>query len=118
MSRWLDRFQNAWTKVKRNSMSSTAFQSLCVVLIFQSISFAQNSGAVLGLAKTKPAAGRYVETPQGFMVPYETKIPGTDVTYRMQPIPGGKVKVGSPEAEKGRQTPVIHGHSRSLENRR
>ena len=56
-----------------------------------------------GLVKTKPASGRYVETPQGFMVPYEAKIPGTEVKYRMQPIPGGKVKVGSPDAEKGRQ---------------
>src|SRR5215216_6003466 len=59
--------------------------------------------ATPGLMKDKPTSGRYVETPHGFMVPYEATIPGSDVTYRMQPIPGGKVKVGSPESEKGRQ---------------
>lgn len=56
-----------------------------------------------GLSKTKPAAGRFVETPQGYMVPYVARIPGTDVTYRMQPIPGGKVLVGSPATEVGHQ---------------
>jgi sulfatase modifying factor 1 len=64
---------------------------------------AAESEETLGLVKTKPATGRFVETPRGFMVPYEAKIPGTDVTYRMQPIPGGKVLVGSPPTEAGRQ---------------
>lgn len=57
----------------------------------------------LGLVKDKPASGPFVETPQGFMVPYKTKIPGTDVEYEMIPVPGGKVTIGSPPGEKDRQ---------------
>ena len=34
------------------------------------------------------------------MVPYMVTIPGTDVSFTMQPIPGGKFKLGSPESEK------------------
>jgi len=34
-------------------------------------------------------------------VPYQQTIPGTDVTFEMQPIPGGKFKLGSPESELG-----------------
>lgn len=60
-------------------------------------------GEMQGISKTKPTMGRYVETPHGYMIPYEATIPGTTITYRMQPIPGGKVKVGSPDAEAGRQ---------------
>ena len=35
------------------------------------------------------------------MVPYKTTIPGTEATFEMQPIPGGKFKLGSPASEKG-----------------
>ncbi len=56
----------------------------------------------LGLIKEKPASGRYVATPQGFMVPYKATIPGTEVTFEMQPIPGGKFKLGSPTGEADR----------------
>jgi formylglycine-generating enzyme required for sulfatase activity len=38
------------------------------------------------------------------MVPYEATIPGSDVKYKMMPIPGGRFKLGSPMAEKGRRT--------------
>jgi len=55
-----------------------------------------------GLVKEKPADGRFVETEQGFMVPYELAIPGTDVSFTMQPIPGGSFKLGSPESEADR----------------
>ena len=55
----------------------------------------------LGLVKNQPASGRYVKTEKGYMVPYKGTIPGTRVTFEMQPIPGGKVKVGSPEGEAG-----------------
>jgi formylglycine-generating enzyme required for sulfatase activity len=82
-------------------MSSIAIRSLLILSLMPLLASAQ--GEVPGISKTKPASGRYVETPQGYMVPYEAKIPGTDVTYTMQPIPGGKVKVGSPATEAGRQ---------------
>jgi formylglycine-generating enzyme required for sulfatase activity len=57
-----------------------------------------------GLVKDQPTTGRFVKTDQGFMVSYQQTIPGTDVTFEMQPIPGGKFLLGSPEREKGRQT--------------
>lgn len=49
----------------------------------------------LGLVSEQPPAGRFVTTEQGFMVPYETAIPGTDVTYQMEPIPGGEITIGT-----------------------
>jgi formylglycine-generating enzyme required for sulfatase activity len=35
--------------------------------------------------------------------PYDEKIPGTDVTFNLVPIPGGKFLMGSPETEKKRK---------------
>ena len=58
---------------------------------------------VPGLVQMPPATGRFVKTDQGYMVPYTMTIPGTAVTFEMQPIPGGKFKLGSPEGEKGRK---------------
>ncbi|MFG0335275.1 MAG: hypothetical protein ACF8TS_18100, partial [Maioricimonas sp. JB049] len=54
-------------------------------------------------AKKPPAEGRYVETDQGFMVPYSVTIPGTELSFRMVPIPGGTYLMGSPEDEEGHQ---------------
>jgi len=34
-------------------------------------------------------------TDQGFMVPYDMPIPGTDVVFSMEPIPGGEITIGS-----------------------
>jgi sulfatase modifying factor 1 len=54
-----------------------------------------------GMVSAQPASGRFVKTEQGFMVPYQQTIPGTDVTFEMQPIPGGKFQLGSPDGEPG-----------------
>ena len=51
----------------------------------------------------KPAKGPAVKVAQGFMIPYNAKIPGTDVTYKMIPIPSGIVQLGSPASEEGRE---------------
>ena len=56
----------------------------------------------LGFSKTKPESGRFVETDQGFMVPYTATIPGTDARFTMEPIPGGTFMMGSPPDEEGR----------------
>ena len=55
-----------------------------------------------GLMAKKPDAGRFVETPKGFMVPYTQKIPGTEQVFQMVPIPGGTFLLGSPDTESGR----------------
>src|SRR5690606_25941199 len=48
-----------------------------------------------GWAAERPAEGPFVETDQGFMVPYATTIPGTDIEYQMMPVPGGTFRMGS-----------------------
>src|SRR5262245_58108686 len=60
-------------------------------------------GPVPGLVQTQPLSGRYVKTDRGYMVAYEQEIPGTEVKFQMQPIPGGKVRHGSPAGEQGRK---------------
>lgn len=74
---------------------------LAMVLV-SSLRFAA-AAETLGLSATKPSSGPFVETPQGFMVPYKTKIPASDVEFSMTPIPGGKFKLGSPGKEAGRK---------------
>ena len=56
-----------------------------------------------GLSADKPAAGRFVKTDAGYMVPYTVTIPGSDVKFQMEPIPAGEFLMGSPSAESGRE---------------
>ncbi len=58
-------------------------------------------GFVAGDAKPQ-GDGPFVEVPGGWMTPYIETIPGTEVTFRMIPIPGGTFRMGSPDAEAGR----------------
>lgn len=62
-----------------------------------------NAAEKPGLVSEKPTEGRFVETEQGFMVPYKVTIPGTEVSFWMEPIPGGEYVMGSPETESGRE---------------
>jgi sulfatase modifying factor 1 len=58
-------------------------------------------GIVLGDAK--PAGdGPAVRLEGAWMVPYEETIPGTDVIFRMIPVPGGTFRMGSPADEADR----------------
>jgi formylglycine-generating enzyme required for sulfatase activity len=43
-----------------------------------------------------------VEVDGGYMVPYTEKIPGTDISFEMIPIPGGEFLMGSPASEADR----------------
>jgi formylglycine-generating enzyme required for sulfatase activity len=63
---------------------------------------AVTSAETPGLIRAKPETGQFVETPRGFMVPYTETIPGTEATFEMIPVPGGKFLMGSPESEEGR----------------
>jgi len=62
----------------------------------------QQSDKRIGIVAEKPASGRFVKTDQGYMVPYKTMIPGTDVEFEMMPIEGGSFKIGSPADETDR----------------
>ena len=71
-------------------------------LLMLAFGVAAGQDAVQGLVKEKPAEGPFVETARGFMVPYTTTIPGTDVKFEMIPIAGGKFTLGSPDDEEER----------------
>ena len=59
---------------------------------------AAQPGFVAG--EERPAGdGPAVKVPGGWMVPYDETIPGTEVTFRMVPVPGGTLRMGSPEGE-------------------
>jgi formylglycine-generating enzyme required for sulfatase activity len=55
-----------------------------------------------GMAAAPPAGVRSVKVDGGYMVPYTEKIPGTDVSFEMIPVPGGEFLLGSPPNEAGR----------------
>ncbi len=57
-----------------------------------------------GLVEEKPTEGRSVASDCGcFMTSYTEKIPGTEISFEMVPIPGGEFLLGSPDGEPGRQ---------------
>jgi formylglycine-generating enzyme required for sulfatase activity len=55
--------------------------------------------SVRGVAAEPPESGPSIKVDGGYMVPYTEKIPGTDVSFEMVPIPGGEFLLGSPEGE-------------------
>lgn len=57
----------------------------------------------IGMSATKPESGPSVAVDGRYMVPYTLKVPGSEVTFEMIPIPGGVVRMGSPESEEGHQ---------------
>jgi sulfatase modifying factor 1 len=58
----------------------------------------------LGWADIRPDSGPHVEVDGRFMVPYQLKIPGTDVAIEMIPVPGGVYAMGSEEED---ESPTI-----------
>lgn len=76
---------------------------LAIVALVTSSSHALAGEESPGLVKTKPSEGISVETSAGWMVPYDMVIPGTDVKFRMIPVPGGEFMMGSPASEVGRK---------------
>lgn len=76
---------------------------LLPLLAFVLITLSANAEDRPGLVAEKPIDGRYVETDQGFMIPYKVTIPGTEVAFWMEPIPAGDYLMGSPKTESGRE---------------
>jgi formylglycine-generating enzyme required for sulfatase activity len=58
-------------------------------------------GIVMG-ANRPEGPGPMVQIDGGWMVAYDERIPGSDVTFRMIPVPGGTFRMGSPAAEADR----------------
>jgi len=51
----------------------------------------------------KPAEGPSVAVDGGYLVPYEQRVPGTEASFEMKPVPGGEFLLGSPPGEPGRR---------------
>ena len=79
----------------------TTFLCLLATCLFVPATIAQET-LPTGIVKEKPTEGIFVETEQGYMVPYTETIPGTDIRFEMVPIPGGTFNLGSPEDEEDR----------------
>jgi formylglycine-generating enzyme required for sulfatase activity len=58
-------------------------------------------GIVMG-ANRPEGPGPMVQIDGGWMVAYDERIPGSDVTFRMIPVPGGTFRMGSPDDEADR----------------
>ncbi len=87
-------------------MRCTVYSGLLGITLFVLLPIlpaAQDAGA--GRAKQEAAsAGLRIEKPQRKdFVPFTQKIPGTDISFEMMPIPGGVFTLGSPESEAGRK---------------
>ncbi|MCE2727942.1 MAG: formylglycine-generating enzyme family protein [Planctomycetaceae bacterium] len=65
------------------------------------VAAAESRGIVRG-AERPAGAGPTVPIEGGWMVPYDETIPGTAITFRMIPVPGGTFRMGSPAAEADR----------------
>ncbi len=72
-------------------------------LACQSIAKETPPATAPGIAAEPPAEGPAIKVDGGYMVPYTEKIPGTDVSFEMIPVPGGEFLIGSPEGEAERQ---------------
>lgn len=72
----------------------------CVCLVHGPLAWAQDSPMpaqedVVGVVAEQPAEGRFVRAGNQFMVPYDQRLPGSEIFIRMQPVPGGKLEVTS-----------------------
>lgn len=66
-----------------------------LILSLDSSARAETPKSVQGMSDTKPAEGPFVETDDGFMIPYTLTIPGSKISVEMLPVPGGAFKMGS-----------------------
>lgn len=64
---------------------------------------AKKENTRLGIVKDKPASGPFVKVDEGYMVPFQDTIYGTEEKIEMIPIAGGTFKMGSPDDEEGRE---------------
>lgn len=86
-----------------NRVADSVFSCACIAAcsLLTANAVAQNTP---GLVSEKPESGRAVQTDRGWMVPYQVTLPNSEVTFMMEPIPGGEYLMGSPESEPGRGT--------------
>src|SRR5215204_5046879 len=72
---------------------------IAAMLLGAKLAIAETELVTRGIVAMAPAGVRSVRVEGGYMVPYVEKIPGTDVTFEMIPVPGGEFLMGSPGKE-------------------
>ena len=85
------------------SLTIFAIAMACQVLSAALVSPSALGGDTPGITKEKPAKGPFVKVDDGYMVPYDFHVPGTDLTVEMIPVPGGEFMMGSPDSEENRR---------------
>src|ERR1700742_4874135 len=83
--------------------SFTRMLTMVLTLSGASYAIAETELVTRGIVATPPPGVRSVKVDGGYMVPYVEKIPGTDVSFEMIPIPGGEFQMGSPPKEAHRK---------------
>lgn len=84
---------------------------IALVVFVQAVNFSSGQEgnakadiSVQGIVTEKPTEGRSVDLGDGrFMVPYVSKIPGTEIEFSMVPIPGGTFEMGNEDGEDDEQ---------------
>ena len=87
--------------INRNSRYSSILLGYVCIASLTAVDLRAETSAI-GMAREKPASGRFVETDKGIMVPYTVTLPGTEISFEMLPIPGGTTTIGSPDDEEHR----------------
>lgn len=73
-------------------------------LFFQSVPTLGDTAALAaGISTERPTDGPSVKVGERYMVPYIARIPGTEISFEMVPVPGGEYLMGSPETEADRE---------------
>ncbi len=86
-------------------MSFRVYLSIAVVAGMTSLgpsSLRAQEASRPGIVQQRPESEPFVRIESGFMVPYQQRIPGTDITFEMVPIAGGRFRMGSPRSESAR----------------
>lgn len=84
---------------------SAAWKRTVRLIAVLAVGFVQQHAATAetaGIVADAPAGERSVDTGRGHMVAYTQRIPGTEVEFRMVPVPGGEFLMGSPGDEADR----------------
>src|SRR3954463_7071414 len=85
------------------SSSLVRILAIATALVGAKLAIAETELVTRGIVATPPQGVRSVKVDGGYMVPYIEKIPGTDVTFEMFPVPGGEFQMGSPAKEPHRK---------------
>ena len=79
------------------------FKSLVVILLVIAVGNVcvaqQTKPQSLGVVDQKPTEGHFVEVDGKFLVPYDHQIPGTEVKFKMIPVPAGQFEMGAAESD-------------------